>query len=104
MEANLWQYVVMALLVESVWQNLKMIWESGKFSVDKLGILLASVALCIFAKLDIFVAIGLPLDVPYVGFVCTGVLCSRGANGVHELIKKIRDIIQGVIEAIRAKA
>ena len=40
---NLLQVVVIALLAETVWENLKMIWQNGKFNVDRIGALIISI-------------------------------------------------------------
>ena len=31
------QLIIVAILVEAVWENIKMIWQSGKFSINMLG-------------------------------------------------------------------
>ena len=40
------QFVTVALLIESVWESLKMVWQNGKFSLDTLGALLLGMAVC----------------------------------------------------------
>ena len=81
--------VAIAFLCEAVWETLKMIWQDGKFSVDRLGAIIISVFVALIAGLDLFVLIGIPLAIPVVGFILTGLLISRGSNFVHDLYKKL---------------
>jgi hypothetical protein len=46
------QLAVIALLVESVWETAKMIWQEGKFSIEKLGVMVLGIVVCIAASLD----------------------------------------------------
>ena len=48
------QLITVAILVEAIWENLKMAWQNGKLSVDRIGSLVLGVTICLFAKLDIF--------------------------------------------------
>jgi hypothetical protein len=83
------QFIVLALLVESVWETAKMVWQEGKFNWERLGVLVLGVAVCVLASADLFTAIGIELAVPYVGAVLTGILSSRGANFLHDLVEKL---------------
>ena len=66
-----------------------MIWQNGKFSVDKIGALVISILICILAKIDIFPIVNLSIVVPVIGSILTGIIVSRGANFVHDLFNKI---------------
>lgn len=82
------QIVVIALLVEAIWETLKMCWQDGKFSWDRVGALAVAVAICLVCKANLFIAVG--VDIPgVVGYVLTGVLASRGSNFLHDLIERI---------------
>lgn len=83
-------FITTAILIEAVWENLKMVWKKGKFSVDKIGALVVSILICVLVGIDIFNKLGLTMSVPYVGSVLTGILMSRGANFVHDLFNKIK--------------
>lgn len=85
------QLVVIAILIEAIWENLKMIWENGKLSIDKLGSLIMSILVCLLVGIDIFPIVGLPILVPFVGSILTGVIVSRGANFVHDLFNKLNN-------------
>ena len=83
------QLVIVAILIEAIWENIKMIWQNGKFSIDKIGSLVISILICILAKIDIFPIVNLSIIVPVIGSILTGIIVSRGANFVHDLFNKI---------------
>ncbi len=86
---NFWQLLVVALVVEALWETCKMFWQNGKLSADRIGAVVFGIFLCIAAGVDFFSLIGLPLFVPYAGLVLSGLLVSRGANFVHDLFGAI---------------
>lgn len=81
--------IVLALIGEALWETLKMTWQQGKFSIDRLGALIVGLLLAVGTGLDLFSLVQIPLNIPYLGMALTGVLISRGANFVHDLLKKI---------------
>ena len=83
------QLVIVAILIEAIWENIKMVWQNGKFSIDKIGSLVISILICILAKIDIFPIVNLSIMVPVIGSMLTGIIVSRGANFVHDLFNKI---------------
>lgn len=83
------QLVIVAILIEAIWENLKMVWQNGKFSIDKIGALVISILICILAKIDIFPIVNLSISIPVIGSILTGIIVSRGANFVHDLFNKI---------------
>jgi hypothetical protein len=87
-------FVVAALLIESVWESGKMLWADGKFSIDRLGAIIVGVVVSLGAKLDLLDMVGIHIGIPYVGMILTGVLLSRGANFLHDIIGKINQIYQ----------
>lgn len=80
--------VFAALIVESVWETLKMVWQEGKFSLDRVGAIVVGLTVAFSGPYDLFVMLGNPLKFPTVGTILTGILFSRGANFIHDLIKK----------------
>ena len=86
---NIAQLTVVAILVEAIWENLKMVWQNGKFSIDRIGSLILGITVCLFAKIDIFAMLNIPLSIAYLGSIFTGIICSRGANFIHDLYNKI---------------
>lgn len=87
--------LVMAAVVEAVWQSLKMMWQQGHLQVDRIGALVVGVIACTAAGLDIFSLLGIPLSVAYLGSVLTGVLASRGANFLHDLLGGVERLRTG---------
>ena len=86
---NLFIILIVALIAESVWETLKMIWQQGKVSIDRIGALIVSLVICIGVKLDILILLGIKSTIPYLGIVLTAVLVSRGSNFVHDLLVKL---------------
>ena len=84
------QLVIIAILIEAIWENIKMIWQNGKFSIDKLGSLILSIVICILTKADIFPIVRISIAIPIIGSVLTGIIVSRGANFLHDLFNKIQ--------------
>ena len=82
--------VILALAAEAIWETAKMVWQDGKVSVDRIGAIAISILIAIAADVDIFVLIGIPLSIPYLGIVLTGLLASRGANFIHDFYEKVR--------------
>ena len=82
--------IVLALLCEAVYETLKMIWQEGKFSWDRVGALVVSMVIAYAANADLFVLVNISLSVPFIGIIATGILLSRGANFMHDLLKKVQ--------------
>lgn len=87
--------IVLAFLVEAIYSNLRMIWDSNKFNWNNVGALLVAVLVTVFTGVDIFPALGITAMIPYVGSVLTGILISRGSNVVFDLLKKINQLLSG---------
>lgn len=85
-------FVVVALLGESIWETAKMTWQSGKLSIDRLGALFVGLVLAVGLQIDIFSALGVPFKLPWLGVILTGILLSRGANFIHDLIDNVGQI------------
>jgi hypothetical protein len=84
------QILIIALLIEAIWENCKSIWQKGKVSIDMIGSLLMSILVCILTKSDIFALVGVEISIEYIAFVLTGIVVSRGANFVHDLFNKLK--------------
>lgn len=86
------QLIILALLAEAIWENLRMIWEDGKFNANRLGALILSIIIAVGTRTDLFELLNLNIFVPVLGSIFTGILISRGANVVHDLLKKIQSL------------
>lgn len=84
--------IILALMGEAIWETGKMLWQNNKINIDRVGALVVSEVLAIGAGIDMFVLIGIPLRIPYVGMVLTGLLISRGANFMHDLLANVDKI------------
>lgn len=84
------QLIIIAILVEAIWENLKMIWDKNKLNINMLGSLLLSMIICVLARINIFEIVGINLIVPVIGSLMTGIIVSRGANFVNDLFKKLK--------------
>ena len=89
------QLIILSILAEAVWENLRMIWEKGKFNWNRLGALVLSIILAVGTKADLFELLKLDIFIPVLGSVFTGILISRGANFIHDLLKKIQSLSEG---------
>ena len=83
--------ITIALLVEAIWETLKLVWQEGKLNVNTIGALIVGICVSILAKIDIFAMQGISLSIPLIGYVLTGILLSRGANFIHDLFNKLGD-------------
>ena len=89
---NFLQIIVIDLLAETIWENLKMVWQEGKVNVDRIGALLVSVLVSMATQLDVFAILNFGIAIPFIGSFLTGILISRGANVIHDLLKKIEEL------------
>lgn len=83
------QLIVLAVLAEAVWETSKMVWQEGKVSGDRIGALVVGLLVALGTQADLFELVGLPFVIPYVGMILTGILISRGANYLHDIIKRL---------------
>lgn len=60
-----------------------------KSALTQLAAITASVLLCLAAGADLFQVVGITFAWPWVGIVLTGILGSRGANYLSDLLTKI---------------
>lgn len=86
------QVIVIALLAETIWENLKMVWQEGKLNVDRIGALIVSIIVAMATQLDVFAILNFNITIPFVGSFLTGLLISRGANVIHDLLEKIQSL------------
>ena len=84
--------MVLAILAESVWETLKMTWQEGKASIDKIGALVVSIVITFGTGIDIMPMLGLSMKWGILGSILTAILISRGSNFIHELISKVSNV------------
>ncbi|MCL2320804.1 MAG: hypothetical protein FWC47_01710 [Oscillospiraceae bacterium] len=79
--------IILAVLGEAIVENLKVVYEDGKFKKDRIFALFICCMVTTFARCDIFEIVGISFLLPVVGQLFTGILISRGAGAVHDLLK-----------------
>lgn len=86
------QLIAIALLAEAIWENLKMIWQEGKINIDMVGALIVGIIVSMATQIDVFTILNFGIAIPFVGSFLTGILISRGANVIHDLLTKIKTL------------
>jgi hypothetical protein len=88
----LFKIVVAATIVEAIVETLKMIWDRNKISISKILAIIVGIIIAIVCEVDILSAVGLPVILPILGYILTGILISRGANFVSDFVRVIREM------------
>lgn len=86
------QLIIVAILVEAIWENIKMVYQKDKLSKSMIGSLVISVLICVVANVDIFPVVGVSMSIPFIGSILTGIVVSRGANFVDDLFSKLKEV------------
>lgn len=86
------QLIIVAILVEATWENIKMVYQKNKISISMIGSLVIAILFCALTGVDIFPVVGLPISIQIVGSVFTGIIVSRGANIISDIFSKIEEI------------
>jgi hypothetical protein len=89
---DLTKLFVSALVGESIWETTKLIWQHGKLNTDRIGALVVGIIVALMTRLNIFEMMGLEISLPILGEILTGVLISRGANFMHDILGSIGSI------------
>ena len=84
------QLIIIAMLVEAIWENIKMVYDKKKFNINMIGSLILGIIICVVFKIDIFPIVGLSAAIPFIGSIFTGIIVSRGANFVSDLLKRLK--------------
>lgn len=86
------QIIIAALTVEALINILKPLWDRSKpFDINYLIPIPIGVLIAVAAQIDWFATAGIPLFIPYLGSVLTGIIISRGANIVFDLVKLLNE-------------
>ncbi|QLY78366.1 hypothetical protein [Clostridium intestinale] len=84
--------LILSIIGEAIWETLKMFWQEGKISKDRIGALVVCIIIVWSTDLDIMTTLGIPVKVKIIGIVLTGILISRGSNFVHDLFSSVNNI------------
>lgn len=83
------QLVIIAVLVEAIWENVKRVYSESKIDTSVMGSLAVSILVCVCTRADLFPLVNMPLTVPFLGSILTGVITARGANFVNDLFTRL---------------
>jgi ABC-type transport system involved in cytochrome c biogenesis permease component len=86
---NILGLLIVSTIAEAVWETLKMTWQAGKASIDRIGALVVGIVVALATGMDILALVEIPVRIPGVGIVLTGILLSRGSNFVHDVLASI---------------
>lgn len=95
--------VLVAALIEAVWEALKPVFGGGVnwlqnrgIPVDRIATLIIALVIClgVGSMIDLFALLGLTLGVKYLGSILTAIILARGSNFVHDLFGTIGGIMQ----------
>ena len=86
--------IAIACITEALWETIKMFKSPKGLNLDRVGAVILGILIAAAGKLDIFVFIGVPLSVNYLGCILTGLLISRGANFVHDILGTVSGVYQ----------
>lgn len=91
---NMTKILILAMISEAVWETFKMTWQNGKLSIDRIGAMIIGVLIAMATGIDIMELVEIPIFIPYLGTILTGLLISRGANFIHDLLSSIGNMRQ----------
>lgn len=83
---------ILTVIGESIWETLKMFWQEGKISNDRIGALVVGIILVWSTDLDVMSVLGMPVRFKIIGILLTGILISRGSNFVHDIFNSVNAI------------
>lgn len=86
------QIIAIAFLIQTIVENLKPIWNKGKFSLSRILSLLISVLVALITMTNIFSIIGIDVKIKFVGEILTGIIISGGSNVLFDLFNKLKEI------------
>lgn len=87
--------VVLAIICESIWETVKMAipYKLPDWG-DRVGVMAIGILLSIASGLDLMIIIGIPLRIPVLGMIFTGLLISRGSNFMHDILATANNMQQ----------
>jgi hypothetical protein len=89
---NISKFIFLALIGESLWETSKLIWQHGKLNVDRIGAIAVGMLLAFGTGIDLFEALEVPISIPFLGKLLTGLLLSRGANFMHDILGSVSTV------------
>lgn len=92
---KIFNVIILSMICEAIWETIKLAIPCKlSKSVDKIGVMALGVLLSISSGLDFLSLLGIPLKIPFIGFIFTGLLVSRGSNFMHDILASINNVQQ----------
>ncbi|MCY6354932.1 hypothetical protein [Clostridium sp. ZS2-4] len=89
--------MVLAFICESIWETIKMaIPHKLPNWGDRIGVMAIGIVLSIASRMDLMSIIGIPLNIPGLGMIFTGLLISRGSNFMHDILATVNNMQQNI--------
>ncbi len=83
-------FVLIAIFAEAVWETIKfLVPREIPSQINRAAVMVLAIFMCVATGSDLFGIMGIALPLP-AGAVLSGVLCSRGANFLHDLFKRVQ--------------
>lgn len=83
--------LILAVLVEAVWESVKLLWEKGRFNTNQFGAMCIALLFSLATDTRLLEAVGITVAIPLLDGICTGLLMSRGSNFVHTLLDWVKN-------------
>lgn len=85
----------LAMICESIWETIKMAipYKLPDWG-DRIGVMAIGILLSIASGVDLMNMIGIPLRIPALGMIFTGLLISRGSNFMHDILVAVNNMQQ----------
>lgn len=83
--------LLLAVLVEAVWESVKLLWEKGRFNTNQFGAMCIALLFSLATDTRLLEAVGITVAIPLLDRICTGLLMSRGSNFVHTLFDWVKN-------------
>ena len=80
-------FVLIAIFAEAIWESIKLLLPEVDPRVDRAAVIILAIFMCVATGSDLFKILGIHLPWSSGAFF-SGILCSRGANFLHDLFKR----------------
>lgn len=92
--------LVMAIVVESVVDIIKDVFVNKTVMWQKIVSIVLGIVVAVGFGVDLFAMFGLTSTIPYLGTVLSGLLMSRGANYINDILAKITSYKNDKLETL----
>lgn len=82
-----------AIVIEGIVTYVKTFFVDGKLQWQMLVGIALGILVAVTYSIDVFNIVGMTTTIPYVGCVLTGILLSRGANYIFDLVDLLAKVL-----------